>query len=251
MTDPETIIIGSGPAGCSTALHLVAQSPAWRDRILVLEAKHHPRAKLCGGGVTVFGLLVLRGLGLTLDAPHVEVNEAHIRFQRRALEVRGQPLLAVVDRASLDAWLVREVRARGVCVEEDSPVRAVEPTSSEVTVHTAARAYHPKAVVLACGSRGLDLVAWRGGPPSGRSALRGLSSPLPHKSPPKESAARHRSSSISLRWREGATVTRGGSPCRAARGPSTTWVCSIRECTLPAARPISNPGSRSMPGARA
>jgi flavin-dependent dehydrogenase len=163
MTDPEIIIIGSGPAGCSTALHLVAQSPVWRDRILVLEAKHHPRAKLCGGGVTVFGLLVLRGLGLTLDVPHVEVNQAHFRMQHRTLKVRGQPLLSVVDRSSLDAWLVREVRARGVCVEENSPVRAVEPSSSEVTVRTAARDYHTKAVVLACGSRGLDFVAWGAG----------------------------------------------------------------------------------------
>jgi flavin-dependent dehydrogenase len=163
MRDPEIIIIGSGPAGCSTALHLAALSPAWCDRILVLEAKHHPRAKLCGGGVTVFGLRVLRGLGLTLDVPHVRVDEALFRLQRRTLKVRGQPLLEVVDRSSLDAWLMGEVRARGVSVEEESPVRAVEPSSSEVTVRTAAREYHPKAMVLACGSRGLDFVAWGAG----------------------------------------------------------------------------------------
>ena len=166
MSDPEIIIVGSGPAGCSTALHLVAQRPAWRDRILVLEAKHHPRAKLCGGGLTVFGLQVLRGLGLTLDVPHIRVNEALFRWQRRTLTVRGQPLLEVVDRSSLDAWLVDEVRARGVTVEEVSPVRVVEPSSSEVTVRTAAREYHPKAVVLACGSRGLDFVAWGAGGPA-------------------------------------------------------------------------------------
>ncbi|OGO46842.1 MAG: hypothetical protein A2Z30_01280 [Chloroflexi bacterium RBG_16_64_43] len=163
MTDPEIIIIGSGPAGCSTALHLVAQSPAWCDRVLVLEAKHHPRAKLCGGGVTVFGLQVLRGLGLTLEVPHVRINEALFRMQRRTLKVRGQPVLAVVDRSDLDAWLVDEVRTHGVRVAEDSPVLAVEPSSSEVTVRTSARDYHPKAVVLASGSRGLDFVAWGAG----------------------------------------------------------------------------------------
>jgi flavin-dependent dehydrogenase len=158
MTDPDLIIIGSGPAGCSTALHLVAQAPAWRDRILMLEAKHHPRTKLCGGGVTVLGLKVLRGLGLTLNVPNVVVKEAHFRFQRSNLTVRGQPLLSVVDRSSFDSWLVSQVRACGVRVEEDSPVGAVDPSSSEVLVRTAARDYHTRAVVLACGTRSIEFV---------------------------------------------------------------------------------------------
>ncbi len=162
MIDPEIIIVGSGPAGCSTALHLVAQSADWRHRILVLEAKRHPRRKLCGGGLTVFGLQALKGLGLELCVPHVEVREARFRYRARMLAVHGEPLLQVVERSAFDEWLVKEVRARDVQVIEESPVQAILPSRREVTVRTAAFEYHPQAVVLACGSRALGILG-RGG----------------------------------------------------------------------------------------
>ncbi len=94
MIDPEIIIVGSGPAGCSTALHLVAQSAGWRHRILVLEAKRHPRRKLCGGGLTVFGLQALKGLGLELPDEHgreVE-GEVHVRV---LLQHRGHVVVVL------------------------------------------------------------------------------------------------------------------------------------------------------------
>jgi flavin-dependent dehydrogenase len=48
----DTLIVGSGPAGSSTALHLVQKDPAWAERILVVDKAVHPREKLCGGGIT-------------------------------------------------------------------------------------------------------------------------------------------------------------------------------------------------------
>lgn len=52
----DILIIGSGPAGMSTALHLVQTDPAWAERILVIDRATHPRQKLCGGGLTRPGL---------------------------------------------------------------------------------------------------------------------------------------------------------------------------------------------------
>jgi flavin-dependent dehydrogenase len=162
VSDPEVIIVGSGPAGCSTALHLVAQSPAWRDRILVLESKQHPRRKLCGGGVTVFGLQHLRGLGLELGVPRVDVREAHFRMRGRVITVRGDPLLSVVERTNFDHWLVQVLRTHGVRVVEQSPVQRIVPSSCGVKVHTAAHEFNAQVVVLASGSRSLDFVEWEG-----------------------------------------------------------------------------------------
>jgi flavin-dependent dehydrogenase len=70
------IIIGAGPAGLSTALHLLRIDPAWADRLVVLDRAAHPRHKLCGGGVTRLGLGYLRGLGLPdpLPIPHAPVR---------------------------------------------------------------------------------------------------------------------------------------------------------------------------------
>jgi len=47
----DLLIIGAGPAGLSTALHLARQAPQLIPRILVLEKARHPRPKLCAGGL--------------------------------------------------------------------------------------------------------------------------------------------------------------------------------------------------------
>ncbi|MFW6097498.1 MAG: FAD-dependent monooxygenase, partial [Chloroflexota bacterium] len=48
----DVLIVGSGPSGMSTALHLVQADAGWAERILVVDKAVHPREKLCGGGVT-------------------------------------------------------------------------------------------------------------------------------------------------------------------------------------------------------
>ena len=54
-TDFDVIIVGSGPAGTSTALHLCRLRPELAGRILLLDRAVHPREKLCGGGITHYG----------------------------------------------------------------------------------------------------------------------------------------------------------------------------------------------------
>ena len=51
MEQYEVIIVGSGPAGVSTWLHLHKLDPQLAARTLVLEKAQHPRHKLCGGGI--------------------------------------------------------------------------------------------------------------------------------------------------------------------------------------------------------
>jgi flavin-dependent dehydrogenase len=62
MKDIDLIIIGSWPAGISTALHLLQQDPGWAGRMIVLEKAIHPRHKLCGGRMTRPGGFLFSGL---------------------------------------------------------------------------------------------------------------------------------------------------------------------------------------------
>jgi flavin-dependent dehydrogenase len=52
----DVAVIGGGPAGLSTALHLLQLDPSWSKRIIVLEEEIHPCHKLCAGGIISFGL---------------------------------------------------------------------------------------------------------------------------------------------------------------------------------------------------
>ena len=44
--DHDLIIVGAGPAGSATALHLARRAPALAQRSLILERYRHPRTKL-------------------------------------------------------------------------------------------------------------------------------------------------------------------------------------------------------------
>src|SRR5437763_15367703 len=45
----DVAIVGGGPAGISTALHLQAAAPG--ARVAVLEKQRYPRDKICAGGI--------------------------------------------------------------------------------------------------------------------------------------------------------------------------------------------------------
>jgi 2-polyprenyl-6-methoxyphenol hydroxylase-like FAD-dependent oxidoreductase len=59
----DILILGGGPAGLSTALHLHRFAPELASRLLVLEKAHYPRHKLCGGALTIDAEVILQRLG--------------------------------------------------------------------------------------------------------------------------------------------------------------------------------------------
>ena len=72
------LILGGGPAGPSTALHLVRDFPPLAPRILILEKEHYPRFKLCAGGLVLDAEGILERLGLDVrEVPHVDASAAH------------------------------------------------------------------------------------------------------------------------------------------------------------------------------
>ena len=112
----DVLIVGSGPSGTSTALHLVKSSPDWAKRIVVIDKAVHPREKLCGGGITHMGRNVLSRLGLTLEPRHFDVREARLLYQNKSYSLHGNPVFTVVRRDEFDHWLVQMCEKRGVPV---------------------------------------------------------------------------------------------------------------------------------------
>ncbi len=161
MTTPKPIqsldllIVGSGPAGISTALHLIQQDPSWADRLLVVDKATHPREKLCGGGITHLGEIVLKRLGLdmTTGPRHFPIYEARLVYQDVAYSFRGKPVFRIVHRAEFDHWLVQRARAQGVRVQEGETIVDIRPEGNYVVVESNTAVYHAQTVVAADGSR--------------------------------------------------------------------------------------------------
>ena len=149
----DILIVGSGPAGTSTALHLIKQDPAWAGRMIIVDKAVHPRDKLCGGGLTHLAQNILADLGLEIEPRAFEVKEARLLYHGRSYSFYGDPVFRIVRRAEFDQWLARTAEKLGVQVREGEAVKEVNPHDEYVEVVTEKDTYHAKVVVAADGSR--------------------------------------------------------------------------------------------------
>jgi len=158
MKQYDVIIVGAGPAGLSTALHLQQMAPELAERTLILEKSRHPRSKLCGGGVTPDAERVLGRLGLDVtEVPHVDLVDACFLFEGQGISLRLGETYAfrVIHREELDAWLVWKARERGLAILEETPVQQVMLGEEGVELRTPQGTYRAKVVVGADGAHSI------------------------------------------------------------------------------------------------
>lgn len=148
----DLIIVGAGPAGSSTALHLAALDPELAGRTLILERERFPREKFCAGAVGGRGLRLMRELGVDAQVPTVPVSRCELRTPRHRLSVRQPDLGAVVRRQDFDHALAKLAVARGVALREGARVTHLQPGGAGVRVRLAdGEALEARAVVGADG----------------------------------------------------------------------------------------------------
>jgi len=123
--DYDVAVVGSGPAGTSTALHLVRRERVDASRIVVLEKASHPRDKPCAGAVSTWGLDALHAVGIPLDVPHVVMRGLRV-FAGATVGTHAARLGVVVRRCEFDWSLWRHAAAEGVAMRENEPLVSVE-----------------------------------------------------------------------------------------------------------------------------
>jgi menaquinone-9 beta-reductase len=154
----DILILGGGPSGLSTALHLTKDYPHLTSRILILEKAHYPRAKLCAGGLVADAEVILERLGLDVtEIPHVDVDTAHFDFAGKGIGLRIPKTYAirVIRRNEFDAWLAGKTREKGVEIREGITVKNIQTHDDHINVETDAGTFSAQMVIGADGSNGV------------------------------------------------------------------------------------------------
>ena len=156
MIERDVVIVGGGPAGLSTALHLQAHAPRLAERTVVLEGERYPREKICAGGVGGRAFPIFDRLGLQLDCPMVNLDAIALRIGGETIVTRERDLGVVVRRAQFDHALAKAAIARGLEVRDGCRVAAVRvlPDHAEVELEDGTL-YRARAVVGADGVAGI------------------------------------------------------------------------------------------------
>jgi flavin-dependent dehydrogenase len=150
----DLAIVGGGPAGISTALHVHASAPALS--LVVLEKERYPREKICAGGIGARAFRILELLGVNVDCPMVPLDAVALKMGGHTIVTRQPGLGVVVRRIEFDHALAKQAMARGIEVRDGCGVERIAVDDDGVRVTTdAGEDIRARAVVGADGVGGV------------------------------------------------------------------------------------------------
>jgi geranylgeranyl reductase family protein len=147
----DVLVVGAGPAGAATAIHLARAGAT----VLLADRARFPRDKPCGGGLTG---RALRHVPCPVD-PVVEhvVDRMVVRAGYRRMLSRRSPelLVAMTERRHLDLHLAERAAEAGAHFRDGAAVERIDLDGESVTARVGGSSVRASYLVGADGANGI------------------------------------------------------------------------------------------------
>ena len=152
ITDYDVLIVGGGPAGISTWLHLNLYNPDLATKTIVIDKDIFPREKLCGGGIGGWSGYVLKRLNISLDIPRLSISDIEFVSGKKTFTLHQPHCFTMVQRIDFDHLLVKEARKRGLTLYESEQFIDFRYDGGSLLVRTDKNIYKVKVLIGADGA---------------------------------------------------------------------------------------------------
>jgi geranylgeranyl reductase family protein len=181
--DCDALIAGGGPAGSALAYHLAKK----KFKVIVAEAAHFPRDKVCGDGVSPIALSELDAMGIKKWKKFSLANEISkvglfIKDDKVFIDLSKPEHLPfharIIPRIELDNWIYETAKEVGAVYLEDTRVVGYAVNSTGATAQlkqgTTSKQIRAKVIVGADGSSSVVARQLQGGNNTDEFQLLGL-----------------------------------------------------------------------------
>ncbi len=147
----DTIVVGAGPAGATTAYRVAASGGS----VLLLDRATFPRDKPCGGGVTGRAARLIPFPIDPVVEDEVSCVELRLAYGRTFKREGEEPLVFMTQRKRLDQFLVEQAVDAGAEFRDGTKVTHVDQGDDGVLVRTTDEEYRGRTIVGADGVNGV------------------------------------------------------------------------------------------------
>jgi len=146
------MIVGGGPAGISTWLHLHKYLPELASRTILLEKAIFPRDKLCGGALGGWTEVILKQMNIKINVPSVWIHNVECLLGKDVYNHKEKNFFRIVRRFEFDHALVKTAIDRGLQIHEGEKFLDFKRTDSGLLVKTNQKDYKIRVLIGADGA---------------------------------------------------------------------------------------------------